>query len=90
MAEAVPVKDFTVGEPGTPILDADLSQPGLSRKRDDPETCEWLAAVRWIQTVAVSEAYTMPRIFANQNVVCRLCDAATLAFLAEKLGPAAF
>ena len=50
---------------------------------------EWLAAVRWIQTVAVSEAYTMPRIFANQNVVCRLRDAATLAFLAEKLGPAA-
>ena len=89
VAEAVPAKDFTVGEPGTPILDADLSQPGLSRNRDDPETCEWLAAVRWIQTVAVSEAYTMPRIFANQNVVCRLCDAATLAFLAEKLGPAA-
>ena len=89
VAEAVPAKDFTVGEPGTPILDADLSQPGLSRNRDDPETCEWLAAARWIQTVAVSEAYTMPRIFANQNVVCRLRDAATLAFLAEKLGPAA-
>ena len=89
VAEAVPAKDFTVGEPGTPILDADLSQPGLSRNRDDPETCEWLAAVRWIQTVAVSEAYTMPRIFANQNVVCRLRDAATLAFLAEKLRPAA-
>ena len=71
VAEAVPAKDFTVGEPGTPILDEDLSQPGLSRNRDDPETCEWLTAVRWIQTVAVSGAYTMPRIFANQNVVCR-------------------
>ena len=31
----------------------------------------------------------MPGIFANQNVVCRLRDAATLAFLADKFGPAA-
>ena len=73
----------------TPILDADLTQPGLSRNRDDPETCEWLVAVRWIQTVSVSEAYTRQGIFANQNIVCRLRDPATLACLAEKLGPAA-
>ena len=89
LAAAVPAKNFTVGDPGTPILDADLSQPGLSRNRDNPETCEWLAAVRWIQTVSVSEAYTRPGIFANQHVVCRLRDAATLAFLAETLGPVA-
>ena len=88
LAAAVPAKDFTVGDPGTPILDANLRQPGLSRNRDDPETCEWLAAVRWIQTVSVSEAYTRPGVFANQHVMCRLRDAATLAFLAEKLGPA--
>ena len=75
-----------VGDPGTPILDEDLSQLGLSRNRDDLETCEWLAAVSWIKTVSVSEAYTMPGIFSNQNVVCRLRDAATLAFLAEKFG----
>ena len=29
VAAAVPAKDFTVGETGTPILDEDLSQPGL-------------------------------------------------------------
>ena len=51
--------------------------------------CEWLVAVRWIQTVPASEAYTRQGIFANQNIVCRLRDPATLAFLAEKLGPAA-
>ena len=89
VAKAVPAKDFTVRGTRTPILDADLTQPGLSRNRDDPGTCEWLVAVRWIQTVSVSEAYTRQGIFANQNIVCRLRDPATLAFLAEKLGPAA-
>lgn len=89
LAGAVPAKDFTVGDPPTPILEENLSQPGLGRNRDDPETCEWLAAVKWIQTVSVSEAYTMTGIFANQHVVCRLRDAETLAFLAEKFGEAA-
>ena len=89
VAEAVPAKDFTVRETGTPILAADLTQPGLGRNRDDPDTCEWLVAVRWTQTVSVSESYTRPGIFANQNIVCRLRDPETLAFLAEKLGPPA-
>ena len=75
MAAAVPAKDFTVGETGTPILDEDLSQPGLSRNRDDPETCEWLAAVRWIQTVAVSEAYTIARDLREPERSC--VDSAT-------------
>ena len=85
VAEAVPAKDFTVRETGTPILDADLMQPDLRHNRDDPDTCEWLVAVSWIQTVSVSEAYTFQGIFANQNIVCRLRNPATLAFLAEKL-----
>ena len=89
VAKAVPAKDFTVSETGMPILDADLTQPGLRRNRDDPDTCEWLVAVRWIQTVSVSEACTRPGIFANQNIVCRLRDPATLAFLADRLGSAA-
>ena len=88
VAKAVPVKDFKIGETGT-ILDAELDQPGLKKNSDDAKKCEWLAAVRWIQTVSVSDAYTMPGIFANQNVVCRLRDAATLTFLKETLGPAA-
>ncbi len=88
VAEAVPANDFTVRETGTPILDADLTQPGLTQNRDDPETCEWLVAVRWIQTVSVSEAYMRRGIFAKQHIVCRLRDPATLAFLAEKLGTA--
>ena len=88
VAKAVPVKDFKIGETGT-ILDAELDQPGLKKNSDDAKKCEWLAAVRWIQTVSVSDAYTMPGIFANQNVVCRLRDAATLTFLEETLGPAA-
>ena len=69
---------------GTPILDAKLSQPGKGRNRDDPEYCEWLAAVRWINTVSVSEAYSMDGIFTNQHVVCKLRDPRTLAFLEEK------
>ena len=86
VADAVPARDFAVGKTGKPILDEDLVQPGLSRNRDDLETCEWLAAVDWIRAVPLSEAYTKPGIFANQNIVCRLRDTATLAFLAEKLG----
>ena len=88
LAEAVPATDFMVRGTGTRILDADLIQPGLARNRDDPETCEWLVAVRWIKTVSVSEAYMRPGIFANQNIVCRLRDPTTLGFLAEHLGTA--
>lgn len=88
VSTAVPAKNFIVRETGTPILDADLTQPNLSRNRDDPDTCEWLVGIRWIRTVPLATAYTRRGIFANQHIVCRLRDPATLDFLAENLGSA--
>jgi hypothetical protein len=34
-----------------------------------------------IKAVPLAEAKTFPNIFANQNVVCKLRDAATIEFL---------
>ena len=85
-ADAVPAADFMVEETGKPILKCGLEQPGLGHHRDDSDTCEWLAAVRWITAVSFEEAVTTRGIFANQNVVCRLRDSDTLKLLAEKLG----
>jgi hypothetical protein len=44
--------------------------------------------VRWIATVAVADAKWLDGGFANPNVVCKLRQPATLAFLAKEFGEA--
>ena len=42
---------------------------------------EYAVGVRWIDSVTREEAKRFAGVFANQNVVCKLRDPATLKFL---------
>jgi hypothetical protein len=78
-SSSVMAKDFAVG--GVPLLEMNLAQPRLAHDKDDPERSEYVVGIKWHKTYPISEAKTFPGAFANQNVVCKLRDAATLEFL---------
>lgn len=77
-------KEFVAA--GTPLFDLPLAYPGIKKHADDPDKGEWVVPVRWIATVAVADARRFEGAFANQNVVCKLRQPATLAFLAKEFG----
>lgn len=84
-AEAVPVTDFSVQVDGVTmnILDAPLEAENMGWESDDPERCEYLAAVRWTDVRKREDAFWEKGLYANQNVVTKLRDQHTLKLLAE-------
>jgi hypothetical protein len=48
-------------------------------------TCKanYLVAVEWKKTFPLSEAKAFAGVFANQNIVCKLRDTATIEFLRQ-------
>ncbi len=79
--ESLPCREFKVNE--TPILKLPLEGRELGHDIDDLDKCEYLVAVEWKKTFALSEAKTFAGVFANQNIVCKLRDTATLEFLRQ-------
>jgi len=85
-APAVAVKDFDVEVDGarTNILDApDLQAANMAWEADDPDQCEYLARVEWIDVRPREEAVWEKGMFANQNVVVKLRQPFTLQRLNE-------
>ncbi len=78
-AASVPVRDFQVN--GEPLLQQKLDCTGLGHDADDVEMCEYAVGVEWVKTFPLSDAKTFVGVFANQNIVCKLRDAATIEFL---------
>lgn len=75
---AVPVKDFAVkngtGE-SMPLLHADITCKNMGEDADDPDLSEYVARVRWIKTVPLTQAIREPGLFGNQNCVAEPRDA---------------
>jgi hypothetical protein len=86
VAPAVPVTEFMVDMGGAPtaILDAPHHAQNMDADAGDPELCEYLARVRWIETRDRKDALWEKGMFANQNVVAKLRQAFTLQRLAEE------
>jgi hypothetical protein len=78
-AASVPVKDFRVN--GAPILSLPLESSGFGHDAEDLVACEYLVGVEWRKTFSLSEAKTFVGVFANQNIVCKLRQTATVDFL---------
>lgn len=74
---------FDVDGKQTPILELPL-RADMTRDVDDPEKCEYLVRVRWLETVDPSEAYWQTGMFANQNTACRLTNRFTLERLYQR------
>lgn len=76
---AVMACDFEVAD-GL-LLDQPLRQPALAHDRNDPELAEYVVGIEWQKTYPIAEAKMFTGAFANQNVVCKLRDPATIEFL---------
>ncbi len=81
---AVTAKDYMVD--GKPLLELPLKEPNIGHDPDDEELAEYVVPIEWKKTYPLNEAKTFPGAFANQNIVCRLRDQATLDFLKENFG----
>ena len=77
-------RDFRVN--GDPLDPEELADQGILRDSDDSARADYLVAVEWQSTLSLNAALTFDGMFANQNVVCKLRHAATLAVLAENFG----
>lgn len=90
MAPAVGVNDFDVEVDGATmnILQApSLQAPNMGWDADDPEQCEYLVRVEWLDTRPRGEAVWEKGMFANQNVVAKLRQPFTLQRLNEVFDP---
>ncbi|MEO9530827.1 MULTISPECIES: hypothetical protein [Alphaproteobacteria] len=70
----------------SPEISADLVQPNLAHDRDDEDLAEYAVGVNWIRALSLTEAKTFRGVFANQTIVCKLRDPATLEFLSTEFG----
>ena len=81
---ATMARDFAPDGSDKKLLDLPLKQPGMSDNKDDPALCEWVVGVKWEKTFERDQAKRFQGIFANQNIVCLLRDAATVDFLRKE------
>jgi hypothetical protein len=79
-------RDFTPDGSHKKLLELPLKQPGMSGNREDPAFSEWVVGVKWQKTFERDQAKRFPGMFANQNIVCRLRDTATVNFLRKEFG----
>ena len=78
---AAAVRDFIVAKQAKKLLDLPLRQPGIGDLAEDPEMAEWAVGIEWKKTFSRDEAKWFKDAFANQNIVCKLRDPATVTFL---------
>jgi hypothetical protein len=71
--------DATLG--GKPFLELGIDDLCFRKNAGDPDLANYVVPIRWFKTIPESDALRFPNIFANQNIVCRIYDAATTEFL---------
>lgn len=83
-SEAQPASEFMT--PAGPLFEQPLAEPRLKRIGEPAENAEHVVGVDWRKTVDQREAKRFKGIFANQNIVCKLRDEATVDFLMAEFG----
>ena len=81
-SEVVPAAEFMT--PDGPLLEQDLVEPRIKRIGQPPEHAEHVVGVDWKKTVEPAQAKSFKGAFANQNIVCKLRDEATVDFLIDE------
>lgn len=84
--QAVPIRDFSVGEENTLLLNLDLKAENPGENSDDLALSEWVIGVKWLKTFPAEKAKRFVGAFANPNVVCKLRHRKTLKFLRDQFG----
>ncbi|MGZ9103106.1 MAG: hypothetical protein ACXW3Y_09460 [Rhodoplanes sp.] len=78
---AQPIHLFRLAD-GTTLTKA-LNQPDYNERLPE-EKWEYAVGVQWKKHFELRDAKTFKGVFANQNVVCKLSDAATVQFVREE------
>jgi hypothetical protein len=82
--EVVPASEFVT--PDGPLFDQPLDEPRMKRPGQSPENAEHAVGIDWKKTVELANAKRFKGAFANQNIVCKLRDQATVDFLIDEFG----
>lgn len=77
--EKVPASQFPTVD--GPLFEQPLAQPNIKNGAGDPSVAEYVVGVEWEKTFEPAEAKWFKGAFANQNIVCKLRDQATVDFL---------
>ncbi len=68
------------------LFDQPLDQLGLKKNACDPARAEYVVGIDWQKTFEVLDAKSFKGAFANQNIVCKLRDPATVDYLIKEFG----
>jgi hypothetical protein len=82
--EKVPASEFMTGS--GPLFQQDLVQPNIKRNADDSSRAEYVVGIDWQKTFDLDKSKWFKGAFANQNIVCKLRDQATVDFLVREFG----
>ena len=80
--EAIPAAEFMT--PDGPLFEQPLAEPRLKRNGEPAEHAEHVVGIEWRETVDQTHAKRFKGAFANQNIVCKLRDEATIDFLVQE------
>lgn len=69
-----------------PLFEQPLDAPAIKTRSSARDLAEYVVGVEWQRTFDADDARTFRGVFANQNVVCRLRDPATVDFLVQEFG----
>ncbi len=83
-SEAQPASEFMT--PEGLLFDQPLAEPRLQRTGEPSENAEHVVGIDWRKTVEINQAKWFKGGFANQNIVCKLRDEATVDFLLTEFG----
>lgn len=83
-AEAQPASGFMTAD--GPLFDQPLAELRFKRAGEPVEHAEHAVGVEWRKTVETNQAKWFKGGFANQNIVCKLRDEATVDFLLAEFG----
>jgi len=81
---AVMARDFIPDGSVLPLLKIPDVGGNMGHDLDDEDVAEWCVGIRWHMTFDREEAKRFPGAFANQNVVCKLGDQKTIAYLRKE------
>jgi len=84
VSEAQPASEFMT--PEGPLFDQPLAEPRFKRIGEPAEHAEHVVGIEWRKTVDIAHAKRFKGAFANQNIVCKLRDEATVDFLIAEFG----
>jgi hypothetical protein len=81
-SKKVPASQFLTAN--GPLFDQTLREPNLKHDDENPVLAEYAVGVDWQKALDFANAKRFPGAFANQNIVCKLSDPATVDFLVQE------